>query len=66
MLVYFSFRIASISKLAKERWSNMRKRLKLKDKNRPYNLPIEIGGRQTGREPTRYGDWEYRGKTVDF
>jgi hypothetical protein len=28
-------------------------------------LPIEVGGRQ-GPEPTRYGDWELRGRCIDF
>jgi hypothetical protein len=27
--------------------------------------PLEIGGRQ-GPEPTRYGDWEMRGRCIDF
>jgi hypothetical protein len=27
--------------------------------------PLEIGGRQ-GPEPTRYGDWELRGRCIDF
>jgi hypothetical protein len=27
--------------------------------------PVEIGGRQ-GPEPTRYGDWELRGRCIDF
>jgi hypothetical protein len=27
--------------------------------------PQEIGGRQ-GPEPTRYGDWEMRGRCIDF
>jgi hypothetical protein len=27
--------------------------------------PREIGGRQ-GPEPTRYGDWELRGRCIDF
>jgi hypothetical protein len=27
--------------------------------------PPEIGGRQ-GPEPTRYGDWELRGRCIDF
>jgi len=26
---------------------------------------IEIGGRE-GPEPTRYGDWELRGRCIDF
>ncbi|MAH06007.1 MAG: DUF1674 domain-containing protein [Pseudomonadota bacterium] len=26
----------------------------------------EYGGRQEGLEPTRYGDWELKGKCVDF
>ena len=29
-------------------------------------LPAEIGGRKDGTDPTRYGDWEKRGKCVDF
>jgi hypothetical protein len=27
--------------------------------------PVEIGGRD-GPEPTRYGDWEMRGRCIDF
>lgn len=27
--------------------------------------PREIGGRD-GLEPTRYGDWEYKGRCIDF
>lgn len=26
----------------------------------------EIGGRKTGLEPTRYGDWEKNGRCIDF
>jgi hypothetical protein len=29
------------------------------------NAPVEIGGRD-GPEPTRYGDWEMRGRCIDF
>jgi hypothetical protein len=35
---------------------------------RPRELvrsPPEIGGRQ-GPDPTRYGDWELRGRCIDF
>jgi hypothetical protein len=32
---------------------------------RPADLPEEKGGR-AGPEPNRYGDWENRGKCVDF
>jgi len=28
-------------------------------------LPKEIGGAK-GPEPTRYGDWEYKGRCTDF
>jgi hypothetical protein len=28
-------------------------------------LPKEIGG-VTGPEPTRYGDWEHKGRCTDF
>ena len=27
--------------------------------------PVEIGGRD-GPEPTRYGDWELKGRCIDF
>jgi hypothetical protein len=27
--------------------------------------PVEIGGR-AGPEPTRFGDWEMRGRCIDF
>ncbi|RCL02134.1 MAG: hypothetical protein JSC189_000759 [Candidatus Tokpelaia sp. JSC189] len=27
--------------------------------------PMEIGGRG-GKEPTRYGDWEIKGRSIDF
>jgi hypothetical protein len=27
--------------------------------------PIEVGGRN-GPEPTRYGDWESKGRCIDF
>jgi len=29
-------------------------------------LPRELGGRQNGPEPVRYGDWEKKGIAVDF
>ena len=31
----------------------------------PEPLPVEIGGPK-GPEPTRYGDWERKGRCVDF
>jgi len=31
----------------------------------PSAVPVEIGGR-AGPEPTRYGDWEMRGRCIDF
>ncbi|NVK31540.1 MAG: DUF1674 domain-containing protein [Gammaproteobacteria bacterium] len=33
------------------------------DENTP--APKEIGGRK-GPEPTRYGDWEFKGRCIDF
>ncbi|MCC5970457.1 MAG: DUF1674 domain-containing protein [Pararhodobacter sp.] len=30
------------------------------------DLPKELGGRQNGLEPVRYGDWEKKGIAVDF
>ncbi len=32
------------------------------------NMPKEVGGRskEKGLEPTRYGDWEVKGRCVDF
>ena len=32
---------------------------------RPKPLPKEIGGTK-GPEPTRYGDWEHKGRCTDF
>jgi len=26
----------------------------------------EIGGRESGLDPTRYGDWEKNGRCIDF
>jgi hypothetical protein len=31
----------------------------------PGKLPREIGG-PAGPEPTRYGDWEHKGRCIDF
>ena len=32
-----------------------------------YNKnPREIGGRKDGLEPTRYSDWEMKGRCIDF
>ena len=28
-------------------------------------MPPEVGGRE-GPEPTRFGDWELRGRCIDF
>jgi hypothetical protein len=30
------------------------------------NMPKEYGFKYKGKEPTRYGDWEIKGKCVDF
>ncbi len=29
-------------------------------------LPKEVGGRTQGLDPTRYGDWEFKGRCIDF
>ena len=31
----------------------------------PQALPREVGG-PSGPEPTRYGDWERKGRCIDF
>jgi hypothetical protein len=31
----------------------------------PAKLPKEVGG-PPGPEPTRYGDWEHKGRCTDF
>ena len=31
----------------------------------PQGVPREVGG-PTGPEPTRYGDWERKGRCIDF
>ncbi len=33
---------------------------------KPVNLPPELGGRDTGPEAVRYGDWEKKGIAIDF
>jgi hypothetical protein len=35
------------------------------EQNAPESAPHEIGGRD-GPEPTRFGDWELRGRCIDF
>jgi hypothetical protein len=37
----------------------------LKPQQQPASGPAEIGGRD-GPEPTRFGDWEKRGRCIDF
>ncbi|HEX7769674.1 MAG TPA: DUF1674 domain-containing protein [Dokdonella sp.] len=32
----------------------------------PAQPAKEIGGRESGLEPTRYGDWEKNGRCIDF
>ena len=32
----------------------------------PAKPPREIGGRPSGLDPTRYGDWEKDGRCIDF
>ena len=29
-------------------------------------MPIEVGYKVNGLEPTRYGDWERKGRVTDF
>ena len=36
-----------------------------KEKAKPLDFPIELGGRD-GPEPTRFGDWEKDGVVTDF
>lgn len=36
-----------------------------RNKAKPAELPKELGGRD-GPEPVRFGDWEIKGKAVDF
>lgn len=31
----------------------------------PKGAPAETGGPK-GKEPTRYGDWEHKGRCIDF
>ena len=30
------------------------------------DVKTEIGGRESGLDPTRYGDWEKNGRCIDF
>lgn len=36
-----------------------------KKAEKPEKKPVEIGG-PAGPEPTRYGDWEQKGRCTDF
>lgn len=40
--------------------------LNAEEKPATENLPEEIGGRTQGLDPTRYGDWEFKGRCIDF
>lgn len=35
-------------------------------KVRTEPMDKEHGGRKKGLEPTRYGDWEFKGRCIDF
>jgi len=37
-----------------------------KAEEKSKNMPKEYGFKYKGKEPTRYGDWEIKGKCVDF
>lgn len=39
---------------------------KLKAEVKAKSMPKEYGFKYNGPEPTRYGDWEVKGKCVDF
>jgi hypothetical protein len=39
---------------------------KIKADAKSKNMPKEFGYKYNGPEPTRYGDWEIKGKCVDF
>lgn len=30
------------------------------------DMPVELGGRREGLDPARYGDWEIKGRAIDF
>jgi len=36
------------------------------EESQSNSSPEEIGGRTQGLEPTRYGDWEFKGRCIDF
>lgn len=38
----------------------------LKADEKSKNMPKEYGYKYNGPEPTRFGDWEIKGKCVDF
>ena len=47
---------------------NVDKNKETKILNKPLDKPMpkEYGMKPRGKEPTRYGDWEIKGKCVDF
>ncbi|MFU8831619.1 MAG: DUF1674 domain-containing protein [Wenzhouxiangella sp.] len=36
------------------------------DPGKKRSRPPEYGGRKTGHDPVRYGDWEMNGRCIDF
>lgn len=32
----------------------------------PDDMPAEYGNKPKGPEPTRFGDWQYKGRSTDF
>ena len=51
--------------LDKEIPAHVAQNAKAPDKDLPETRPSEHGGQQ-GLEPTRYGDWEKKGRCTDF
>jgi len=57
--------LQSYSEQTKEEVSTREEKIKTSSSK---SQPNEIGGRTQGQglEPTRYGDWEFKGRCIDF
>ncbi|KGB27491.1 hypothetical protein GS16_03895 [Candidatus Liberibacter solanacearum] len=53
----------TLSSIAKRALEEARQRRSSENKNAKH--PVEIGGRD-GPDPTRFGDWEKNGLSIDF
>jgi hypothetical protein len=47
-----------------ERWHD--DRVSIPQQDNSDSIPAEYGNKPKGPEPTRFGDWQYKGRSTDF